>query len=144
MGPKMLPKSIQNLTFGARGPNLFDFRRILRSLIFDDVFYSFLGRSSPRNADFGSHSGSQGFNGFPTGHPNRDPTGTQPGPSGEFGGLCWEGLGRVSGIVFYIYRQDIRSSTDNRQDSNTLDRSERVGGLLKTIHFISFNSLITT
>ena len=41
-----------------------------------------------------------GFYGF---HPGPQP-GPQPGPPGEFGSLCREGLGRVSGIlVSYLY-----------------------------------------
>ena len=94
---KMLPKSIKNLTFGARGPNLLDFGRIFEESNFWWCFVSLFGASQSEKCRFRE--------------PFRLPRvftdftrGPQPGPPGEFGSLCREGLGRVSGIlVSYLY-----------------------------------------
>ena len=52
-GSKMLPKSINNLTFGARGPNLFDFGRILEESNFWWCFVSLFGASQSEKCRFG-------------------------------------------------------------------------------------------
>ena len=78
---------------------------------------------------YGSHRGSRG-----------DP----PGTSGKVRSPCWEGFGEVICLVvcFLLIRTEmtwskmirtdrndmVRNDKDRQKDSNTLDRSERVGG----------------
>ena len=86
----MLPKSITNLRFGVRGPIFSILGGFLRSLIFDDVFYTFLERPSPRNADFPSR---RVFT-DPQGGARGEPPGSQGGLPGKFGactGGVWGG-----------------------------------------------------
>ena len=116
----------------------------LRSLIFDDVFYTFLERPSPRNADFPSRRVFTDPQGGARGEPPGSQGGARgepPGTSGKVRSLYRRGLGRfvyvylyiLEIIVVFIYLIYITLcyslfEKSIKQDSNTLDRSERVGG----------------
>ena len=79
----------------------------LRSLIFDDVFYTFLERPSPRNADFPS----RGVFTDPQGGATGEPGGSQGGATGDFRESSEpvpEGFGEVC-ICISIYIRAYRS-----------------------------------
>ena len=77
----------------------------LRSLIFDDVFYTFLERPSPRNVDFPSRRVFTDPQGGARGEPPGSQGGARgepPGTSGKVRSLYGRGLGRFVYVYLYI------------------------------------------